>query len=553
MPVQLRGAGLGIAGITLDVKGPNGFHVSHGWPIQVRAAQLDISREEELPLPAGGSYTAGRGVISDLVGSTAAVTISVSASHGYSNVAGLLKWLDKYPYGCIEQTTSRAQPLLLFNDVADLAGLPRDNALRPRIQTSVDQVLDMQNYGGDFGMWGPGSNADPFISVYAVDFLYQAKAKGFVVPNDAIKRATNWLKSSGASQGSDDLTRAYAFYVLAANGQANVSDLRYFSDTKVGGMKSALAAALTGAAAAQVGDRSRAEYGFNRARAILAAADPASYPHDVYGSLLRDLSGAIALAAENGKADLVPVLLDKVKSVNTRVQDTTTQEKGWMLRAAYALTKQKLPLNITVNGAPAAPRDGAVRLTPTLAQLNTGVTVANKGAAQVWRSTSVSGTPTAALPAAANGFTVSKTIWTMSGAPADVNGLKQNDRVIIEISGQMPNALYRQMGVIDLLPAGLEIEQPLAGDDAKAYPFLGGLTDAGMQDARDDRFVAAFDIGERYRPMNRKGPEPTPSFHVAYIARAWSVGKFALPAASVEDMFAPAIRARTSMGQMTIN
>jgi uncharacterized protein YfaS (alpha-2-macroglobulin family) len=551
VPVQLRGAGLGIAGITLDVKGPGGFHVQHGWPIQVRAAQLDISREEELPLAAGASYVANRALISDLVGSTASVSLSVSAAHGYNNVAGLLKWLDKYPYGCLEQTTSRAQPLLLFNDLADLAGLPRDNALRPRVQTAIDQVLDMQNFAGDFGMWGPGGNADSFLSVYAVDFLYQAKAKNFVVANDALKRATNWLKT--VSGNGDDLTRAYAFYVLARNGQANVSDLRYFSDTKVGGMKSGLAAALTGAAAAQVGDRARAEYGFGKARALITSADPASYPHDVYGSLLRDLSGAVALAAENGKAELVPVLLEKMQSLNSRIQDTTTQEKGWMLRAAYALTRQKLPLSITVNGAPATPREGAVRLTPTLAQLNTGVTLANKGDAQVWRSTAIAGTPNAALPAAASGFTVSKSVWTMSGAPADVSTLKQNDRVIIEVSGQMPNNLYHQMGVIDLLPAGLEIEQPLAGDDAKAYPFLGGLTDTNLQDARDDRFVAAFDIGERYRPANRKTPEPTPSFHVAYIARAVSVGKFALPAASIEDMYAPAIRARTAMGSLNIN
>ncbi len=551
VPVQLRGAGLGIAGITLDVKGPDGFHVQHGWPIQVRAAQLDISREEELPLPAGATYVANRTLIGDLVGSTASVSLSVSAAHGYNNVAGLLKWLDKYPYGCLEQTTSRAQPLLLFNDLADLAGLPRDNALRPRVQTAIDQVLDMQNYAGDFGMWGPGGQADSFLSVYAIDFLYQAKAKNFVVANDALKRATNWLKTT--SGNGDELTRAYAFYVLARNGQANVSDLRYFSDTKVGGMKSGLAAALTGAAAAQVGDRSRAEYGFGKARALITGADPATYPHDVYGSLLRDLSGAVALAAENGKAELVPVLLQKMQSLNSRIQDTTTQEKGWMLRAAYALTRQKLPLTITVNGAPATPREGAVRLTPTLAQLNAGVTLANQGDAQVWRSTAIAGTPNAALPAAANGFTVSKSVWTMSGAPADVSTLKQNDRVIIEISGQMPNNLYHQMGVIDLLPAGLEIEQPLAGEDAKAYTFLGGLTDTNMQDARDDRFVAAFDIGERYRPANRKTPEPTPSFHVAYIARAVSVGKFALPAASVEDMYAPAIRARTAMGSLTVN
>ena len=119
-------------------------------------------------------------------------------------------------------------------------------------------------------------------------------------------------------------------------------------------------------------------------------------------------------------------------------------------------------------------------------------------------------------------------------------------------SGQMPDNVYHQMGIIDLLPAGLEIEQPLKGDDAKAYPFLGTLTDASRQDARDDRFVAAFDIGQRYRPLHPKGPEPTPSFHIAYIARAISVGRFALPAADVVDMYAPAIHARTGMGQMTI-
>jgi uncharacterized protein YfaS (alpha-2-macroglobulin family) len=212
-----------------------------------------------------------------------------------------------------------------------------------------------------------------------------------------------------------------------------------------------------------------------------------------------------------------------------------------------------LPLNVTVNGTPTAPRDGAVRLTPTLAQLDGGVTLANKGDAVVWRSTAITGTPNAALPASAYGFTLNKSVWTMSGAPADVSSLHQNDRVIVEISGQMPNALYRQMGVIDLLPAGLEIEQPLAGDDAKAYPFLGTLMDTSRQDARDDRFIAAFDIGERYRPMNRKGPEPTPSFHIAYIARAVSAGHFTLPAAWAEDMYAPAIRARTSVGTLNIS
>ena len=244
--------------------------------------------------------------------------------------------------------------------------------------------------------------------------------------------------------------------------------------------------------------------------------------------------------------------MDKARGLDMRASETTTQEKGWMLRAAFALTRQKLPLNITVNGAPAKERAGAVRLSPTLAQLNGGIAIANKGDAQVWRTTSVSGVPDAALPAMADGLTLSKSIWTMSGAPADVAALRQNDRVIVEISGRMPNNVYHQMGIVDLLPAGLEIEQPLKGDDAKAYPFLGALSAASSQDARDDRFVATFDIGQRYRPRVPKGPEPTPSFHIAYIARAVSVGSFALPAATAQDMYAPAIRARTAMGRMTI-
>jgi len=177
----------------------------------------------------------------------------------------------------------------------------------------------------------------------------------------------------------------------------------------------------------------------------------------------------------------------------------------------------------------------------------------NRSDAGVWRSSAVTGTPNAALPAAANGVMVSKSIWTMSGAPADLTNLHQNERVIVQISGTVPEGVRRQMGIIDLLPAGLEIEQPLKGEDAKLYSFLGRLTDTGMQDARDDRYVAAFKIDTVYRRYDKTPMAQRQAFHVAYIARAVSVGRFTLPAASVEDMYAPAVRARTAMGDVTVN
>jgi uncharacterized protein YfaS (alpha-2-macroglobulin family) len=553
VPMQMEGRGIGIATISLNVKGPGGFNVTRSWQIESRAPQLDVARDETLPLAAKASYTANGQLVADLIGGTSTVGLTVSAAHGYANVPGLLKWLDKYPYGCIEQTTSRAMPLLVFNDLSDLAGLPRDQALRPRVQDAVDAVLDMQNYSGNFGMWAPGSDSDPWISVFALDFLFQAKEKGYVVPNDALKRGSSWLRTAASTDSNSDATRAYAFYLLARSGQVNLSDLRYFADTRGPEMNAAIAEALMGAAAAEAGDRSRAAYGFGRARAIATNANAFSYPVGDYGSLLRDIAGTTALAAENGDADLIPALLQKSQDVDMRLNATTTQEKAWMLRAAYELTREKVPLNIAINGQSATPRAGAIRLSPSTAQLAGGITVLNRGDAQVWRTTSVQGTPAAALPAEDSGLSLTKTIWTMSGAPADLTQLHQNDRVIVELSGQMQHNTYRQMGVIDLLPAGLEIEMPLSGEDGKPYPFLKTLSDTNMTDARDDRFVAAFNIGSQYVSIqDKRKPEPQPIFRLAYVARAVTTGSFVLPAGAVMDMYAPAIHGRTKLGNVTI-
>ena len=553
IPMQLEGRGIGIANIALNVKGPGGFNVTRSWQIESRAPQLDIARDETLPFNAKATYTANGQLVADLIRGTSTVGLTVSSAHGYSDVPGLLKWLDKYPYGCIEQTTSRAMPLLVFNDLSDLAGLPRDAALRPRVQDAIDSVLDMQNFAGNFGMWAAGSDADPWISVFALDFLYQAKEKGYVVPNDALKRGSSWLRTAAATDSNSDNTRAYAFYLLSRTGQVNLSDLRYFSDTRGPEMNTAIGEALTAAAAAQAGDRARSAYGFGRSREIALAGNEFSYPTGDYGSLLRDLAGSTALAAENGQADLIPALLKKSAETDMTLNATTTQEKAWMLRAAYALTRQTVPLNIAINGQPAAPRDGAIRLSPSTAQLAAGLTFLNRGDAQVWRTTSVQGTPSAPLPADAKGLTLTKTFWTMGGTPADLASLHQNDRIIVELSGQMEHNTYRQMGLIDLLPAGLEIEMPLGSGDGKPYAFLNSLADTTMTDVRDDRFVASFTIGSAYvSDEDKKKPEPQPVFRIAYVVRAVTTGTFVLPAGVVEDMYAPSIHARTTMGSVTV-
>ena len=138
--------------------------------------------------------------------------------------------------------------------------------------------------------------------------------------------------------------------------------------------------------ARRLGFQSRARY--------CVAPNAFGYPAGDYGSLLRDLAGTTALAAESGEADLVPALLQKSQDVDMTLNATTTQEKAWMLRAAYALTRQKLPLNIAINGQPATPRAGAVRLSPSTGAARRRTDACSTAAMRcVWRTTSVQGTP----------------------------------------------------------------------------------------------------------------------------------------------------------------
>ena len=114
--------------------------------------------------------------------------------------------------------------------------------------------------------------------------------------------------------------------------------------------------------------------------------------------------------------------------------------------------------------------------------------------------------------------------------------------VIIIVSGRAQQARSMALVIDDPLPAGFEIETVLGPDDAQSGPFrfLGELSAADVQEARDDRYVAAMDLPGRE------------DFAFAYVARAVTPGDFLLPGAQARDMYRPAVNARTSVGRTVI-
>jgi alpha-2-macroglobulin len=84
--------------------------------------------------------------------------------------------------------------------------------------------------------------------------------------------------------------------------------------------------------------------------------------------------------------------------------------------------------------------------------------------------------------------------------------------------------------------------------------ILGALTNPHVTEARDDQFVASFNLGnedphQTSRYFARNTALPNDAFHLAYVVRVVTPGTFRLPEAVVEDTYRPSTMARTESGQ----
>ena len=544
-PLSAGDAGFGKVAVT--VSGPNNFAVRREWDIQVRSAQTPSAVDTVSRLDAGRELSVDSNLTSGFAPGTAQVSVALSRVPGI-DVAALLRALDKYPYGCIEQTTSRALPLLYYNDVALLGYGPADPKIPERVQEAVYRIVDMQMSDGSFGMWGPFSTpAAEWLQGYALDFLVRARDQQMAVPAAALQRGLAWLNRTADRLSPN--AQAYAWYVLAKAGLADPGRVRYFQDAKASDIRGGLAWAQLAAALNLVGEPGRAKLAFNVARLQIDERDPKDY----YGSPLRDRAAILALAAEAGGREAVSAVLGSVRDrLVAKVSETTTQEQAWLVLAAHAMGGGG-DLEYAVDGASQKTNKDPVVVNPDAAAVARGIKLKNEGQQPFWLQVTARGVPKEPLPAARQGLSVEREYFTFAGAPAALAQVRQNDRLVVSLSGRNLEGGYHEVALLDLLPAGFEIESVINDDTVKSFPFLDPLTPTRMTEARDDRFFAALNLGDRpYRSWWDDDGKNGNSFHVAYIVRAVTPGRFALPAVNVSDMYAPRIYGRTEMGNVTI-
>lgn len=531
----------GRAELRLTLTTPDGLALTKDITIPVALNETDIQRQDRLVIAPGASATLPPALTAEMMPGpmlTAAV-----GPYGRLDVAGALARLSRYPYGCTEQLTSGAMPLLYLPNLAAIEGVDGGDTGKA-VQDAITEILTRQASNGGFGLWSADSG-DLWLESYVTDFLSRARSTGFQVPDaafaqaiDNLRNRVNYATEPSSASDSDNAALAYALAVLARERAATVGDLRYYVDTAAGAFNTPMAAGNLGAALASYGDQLRADRMFTQARNLLNLGSPAPYAYRPdYGTKLRDGTALLAAAAEARTqvidlTDLTSRVAERIARANDAGDTLSTQESVWMVMAAQALAAT--PPAATLNG---------VSLNQPVASLpDADASIGNPGDTPLEVTLTATGKPISPPRAGGRGYNITRDYYTTEGAAIDPASVAQGTRIVVVVRVSPQGEGGGRLIVTDPLPAGWEIDNPnlLRAGDISALDWLDDQSPAEMTEFRADRFAAAVTWTS------------TDAFTLAYIVRAVTPGTYRHPAASVEDMYRPEYRGWSDGGTVIV-
>ncbi|MBW1878302.1 MAG: hypothetical protein JRJ84_08075, partial [Deltaproteobacteria bacterium] len=485
----------------------------------------------------------------------------------YGEALSHVRALVRYPYGCIEQTTSSTRPLLYVSTLLDVVDpeLAKEAPVDKMVQYGVERILSMQTPTGGFAYWPGGYAPNPWGTAYATHLLLDAKEAGHAVPSRPLDDALDYLEREadtrvGTYEG--DNTTAYVQYVLARAGRARtaqaetllaqlgegqrtgrryreVAEPRYLLMTamQLGGdrrYESQLRAPDT----SQLTNERKNDWSFwsdLRSRGFQLALY-----HDMFGAT-GDEGQALANVVGNGLA-------------LHRSTYYTTQEMAWGLTGLGKWVSGGLSdigePTLSVNGQEIAAQSIASKGGADYVWTLSGATGAGAvnldlpktGGKAVYAVVSVQGVRTEGAPAGGNGLSLTREILAADGRPFDLSSHQLGDPVFVRIGiTNTSGSTVQNIALVDRIPAGWEIENPRLGR-GHAVDWIDPSETWAVEhmNLRDDR-VEVF--GTLQRREKR---------YVTYQVRAVTGGTFTHPAVSAEAMYDPRIWSRLQKTRVTI-
>jgi alpha-2-macroglobulin len=510
----------------------------HGLSYKSGCVAVDAGKTSRIRIP--GDWLAG----------TEKFSLTCAPQPWLSLGAGL-RYVMRYPYGCLEQTTSSVFPLLYLADVA--SALESDTLEREEVevfvQAGIARIAAMQRSDGGFSMWMSGGRAWGWGSAYATHFLIEAKRAGYVVPARTLEKALSYMRrrcGRNGTDGADVESRAYACFVQALAGRADVAQTwRLFEDRKA---LTPTARFLIAGAMAHMGESADAD-GILQA-ASLPAADGAVSSGGSLHSSTREAALLLSIYMDRSpEHENVPLLVRRLTREMTDGCWRSTQENGYALlalgkymrRMYRADTDYRATLRMPDGPSKSFTHEEVTRL--ELAKAGE-VEVELSGTGRMFCFWTAEGVPLrGATPNVDAGLRVRRRFLSRDGRELDVGRIPHGEVVVVELTLAAERDL-ENVALVDLLPAGFEIENPRLNGRDGGLPDVGETLECDNVEMRDDRLLAF--IGR----LNGRGFGRPRVFR--YVVRAVTVGDFAQSTVSAHCMYQPAVRSTHGAGRVKI-
>ena len=155
---------------------------------------------------------------------TSEVRLTLNRSMSGTLLNGL-EYLTGYPYGCVEQTMSRALPNAVVANAAEKLGVggPQlDARLEPLIKASIQRLYGLQHGDGGWGWW-TDDVSDPYQTAWVLFGLGVMEDAGYAIEPRAMNGAAKWLEDYSKYESEYDIrTQAYALYSMAVAGRGDL-------------------------------------------------------------------------------------------------------------------------------------------------------------------------------------------------------------------------------------------------------------------------------------------------------------------------------------------
>jgi uncharacterized protein YfaS (alpha-2-macroglobulin family) len=153
-------------------------------------------------------------------------TVSVSlAPTILGTLPSAMQYLVDYPYGCVEQTTSRFVPAVIAKANATLL----KDALQGKnvddmINKGLSRLASLQMMDGGWGWWS-GGGSDTFITSYVLEYLLYAQRLGVAVDSGMLVRAQEFVKRGPQGETLEQkIPRLYALSLFTKDKANNIKD-----------------------------------------------------------------------------------------------------------------------------------------------------------------------------------------------------------------------------------------------------------------------------------------------------------------------------------------